>query len=52
MIAPGYLADFTILADDPALVRPEQIDSIQVVGTVIGGELVYQSPMVSPGRAN
>ncbi len=51
-IAPGYLADFTILAEDPALARPEQIDSIQVMGTIIGGELVYQSPMVSPGRAS
>lgn len=44
-IAPGYLADFTILACDPATVEPDQIDRIEVVGTVVGGEMVHQRPL-------
>ena len=41
----GYLADFTILANDPADVPLHEIDRIPVVGTVIGGKMVYQSPL-------
>jgi predicted amidohydrolase YtcJ len=46
-IAPGMLADFTILASHPADVAPAEIDQIPVVGTVIGGELAYQRALVS-----
>jgi len=45
VIDAGYLADFTILANDPADVPPHEIDRIPVVGTVIGGKMVYQSPL-------
>lgn len=41
-IRPGMLADFTILARHPGDVAPHEIDQIPVVGTVIGGKLVYQ----------
>lgn len=44
-IRPGMLADFTILAHHPADVAPAEIDQIPVVGTVIGGEFVFQEPM-------
>ncbi len=44
-IRPGMLADFTILASDPAKVEPAAIDAIPVAGTVIGGEIVYQRPL-------
>lgn len=44
-IRPGMLADFTILADDPAGAEPSAIDTIPVVGTVIGGELAYERAM-------
>lgn len=44
-IAPGKLADFAILARDPHNDRPEEIASNPVVGTVIGGELIYQQAL-------
>jgi predicted amidohydrolase YtcJ len=44
-IHTGMLADFAILARHPDEVQPAEIDSIPVVGTVIGGEIVYQCPM-------
>ena len=44
-IKPGYLADFTILAEDPGDVEPSRIDAIPVVATVIGGEVAYERPM-------
>lgn len=50
-IEPGFLADFTILAADPADVAPDEIDRIDVMGTVIGGELVHQSPMMATGQS-
>ena len=37
-IEAGKLADFTVLADDPYAVDPSQIGSIEVIGTVLGGE--------------
>jgi predicted amidohydrolase YtcJ len=43
MIAPGYLADFTILAHDPADGPVSEIARTPVLGTVIGGEFVYQA---------
>ena len=44
-IRPGYLADFTILAEDPATVAPADIDAIPVTATVIGGDVAYERPM-------
>jgi hypothetical protein len=37
----GKLADFVVLTDDPLQVRHEQIGSIGVVATVVGGQLRY-----------
>jgi hypothetical protein len=36
-IAPGKIANFTVLADDPRLVEPTDLDKIRVVGTVFEG---------------
>jgi predicted amidohydrolase YtcJ len=42
-IKPGYLADFTVLARDPASVPVSEIANIRVCATVIGGEFVYEN---------
>jgi predicted amidohydrolase YtcJ len=36
-IAPGKIANFTVLADDPRLVEPTDLDKIPVLGTVFEG---------------
>jgi predicted amidohydrolase YtcJ len=46
-IAPGMLADLTVLASDPADAEPTEIDRIPVVATVIGGEIAFERAMAS-----
>jgi hypothetical protein len=41
-LAPGKLADLTILDRDPAAVPPDEMLEIQVLGTYVGGELVWE----------
>ncbi len=41
-IAPGYLADFVILSENPFETAPEKLHSIGVVGTFLGGKEVYR----------
>jgi predicted amidohydrolase YtcJ len=43
-IAPGYLADFTILSGDP-VAAPESVKDLRVQATVVGGEIAYQEPI-------
>ena len=40
-IAPGTLADFVVLADDPHTVDPAKIKDIEIVRTVAGGRTTY-----------
>jgi predicted amidohydrolase YtcJ len=42
-LAPGLLADFTVLSGDPAKTTLEEWHEIQVVKTVVGGREVYVS---------
>ncbi|MDP9434117.1 MAG: amidohydrolase [Actinomycetota bacterium] len=42
-LVPGKLADFAVLSDDLTAVNPEQIASIQVRATVVGGEILYEA---------
>ena len=42
-IAPGKLADFVVLADDPHTVDAGKIKDIQIVRTVTGGRSVYSA---------
>ena len=42
-IAPGKLADFVVLADDPHTVDPSKIKDVQIVRTVVGGTPMYQA---------
>ena len=41
LIRPGFLADFTVLSDDPMAVEPREIHNIEIVETYLGGEKVY-----------
>ena len=43
-LEPGKLADLTILDTDPVAAAPQQLGSIQVTQTWIGGTLRYQRP--------
>ncbi len=49
-LSVGKLADFVILAADPFTVPPEQIESIAVDTTVVGGKVVYSRKQSSSGR--
>lgn len=40
-LAPGYLADLTVLADDPTAVDPGRIGAIEVLATAVGGDPVF-----------
>jgi hypothetical protein len=42
-IAPGKLADFVMLADDPHTVDPDRIKDIRIVRTVTGGKVMYEA---------
>jgi predicted amidohydrolase YtcJ len=42
-IAPGRLADFVVLSDDPTQVPPEAIADLQVLATFTGGECRYDA---------
>jgi predicted amidohydrolase YtcJ len=42
-IAPGKLADFVVLGDDPHTVDQSKIKDIQIVRTVVGGSTAYQA---------
>ena len=42
-IVAGKLADFVVLSADPFSVKPEEIESVRVIATVVGGKLVFSS---------
>jgi predicted amidohydrolase YtcJ len=49
-LAPGKLADFTVLDRNPLSVDPEQITDIQVLATIVDGTPTYQGGAVTfPG---
>jgi predicted amidohydrolase YtcJ len=41
-LAPGKLADFTVLSRDPLTCPAEELKDTQALLTVIGGEEVYE----------
>jgi predicted amidohydrolase YtcJ len=53
-IEPGKLADLTILSEDPTAVSPARIAGLEVVATIVGGELRYAAGLSrgpDPGSA-
>ena len=40
-IAPGYLADFTVLEEDPLVADPKHLHEIRVFSCYLGGRLVW-----------
>ncbi|MFQ6008116.1 MAG: amidohydrolase [Candidatus Zixiibacteriota bacterium] len=40
-LLPGYPADFVILSDDPTRISPSRIYDIEVLATVLGGQVRY-----------
>jgi predicted amidohydrolase YtcJ len=42
-IEPGKLADMAVLSDDLLTIAPARIDTIRVLQTVVGGEVVYRA---------
>jgi hypothetical protein len=43
-LSPGKLADFDVLSDDIFHIDPVKIESVKVLITVLGGEVVASSP--------
>src|SRR6188472_1359930 len=41
-LAPGYLADVTVIDRDLTKIPPEAIEKARVLATVVGGKVVYQ----------
>jgi len=42
-ISPGKLADFVVLADDIHTIDQSKIKDVQIVRTVVGGNISYQA---------
>jgi predicted amidohydrolase YtcJ len=42
-VAPGKLADLTVLSEDPTAVDPGRIAGLEVIATIVGGELRYSA---------
>ncbi len=42
-IAPGKLADFTVLGADPTAIAPDELLTLPVNMTIVGGEVAYEA---------
>ncbi len=40
-LAPGKLADFVLMSEDPLAVAPEELETVHAVLTVVGGRVVF-----------
>ena len=43
-LLPGYLADLVVLSRDPLACSPEELESVEVVATMVGGRWVHNPP--------
>jgi predicted amidohydrolase YtcJ len=46
-LAPGYLADFVVLGDDPLEVEPARLSEVPVLATYVGGEAVFATEVAA-----
>ncbi|HVG67205.1 MAG TPA: amidohydrolase family protein, partial [Gaiellales bacterium] len=42
-IAPGFVADLTVFAEDPVQCDPDDLVELPVLRTIVDGETVYRS---------
>jgi hypothetical protein len=42
-IQPGKLADLTVLSEDPTVVSPHRIAALEVIATIVDGQLRYSA---------
>ena len=43
LLKPGYLADFVLLDKNPFIISPEEILSLKVLGTFVGGKKIFSA---------
>jgi hypothetical protein len=43
-LVPGYLADLVVLSRDPLECPPDELESVEVVATMVGGRWVHNPP--------
>ena len=43
-LLPGFLADLVVLSRDPFTCPPDELDSVEIVSTMVGGRWVFQPP--------
>ena len=43
-LLPGYLADLVVLSRDPLECPPEELETVQVVATMVGGRWIHNPP--------
>jgi predicted amidohydrolase YtcJ len=43
-LLPGFLADLVVLSRDPVTCPPDELESVEVVATMVGGRWVFQPP--------
>jgi predicted amidohydrolase YtcJ len=42
--SPGYLADLVVLSRDPFECAPDELETVEVVATMVGGRWVHNAP--------
>ena len=43
-LLPGYVADLVVLSRDPLDCPPDELETVEVVATMVGGRWVHQPP--------
>jgi hypothetical protein len=43
-LLPGFLADLVVLSRDPFTCPPDELESVEIVSTMVGGRWVHQPP--------